>query len=101
MSSSAIYAALTRSGENVSLVTVKRGLSEMSGAGIIDEFGSGRSTVYEIGIPGRLFADIDEKDYCAIETSQTIISPLHYNPKRVIIFVIYSKCYIPLFSGWE
>lgn len=67
MPSSAIHAALFTIGENVSLVTVKRGLSEMSGAGIIDESGSGRSTVYEIGIPGRLFSDIDEKDYCAIE----------------------------------
>ncbi|UMX48085.1 MAG: Fic family protein [Candidatus Nealsonbacteria bacterium DGGOD1a] len=67
MSSSAIREALLKAKENVALITVKRALSEMVDAGVIIEAGGGRSTVYGIGIPGRVFFDIDARDYCAVE----------------------------------
>ena len=67
MPSSAIREALFKEKESIALITVKRALSEMVDAGVIIEAGGGRSTVYEIGIPGRVFFDIDAKDYCAVE----------------------------------
>jgi len=70
MSSSAIRETLLKAKENIALITVKRALSEMVDAGVIIEVGRGRSTVYEISIPGRVFAVINAKDYCAVETDR-------------------------------
>jgi len=67
MQSSAIRDALSKEKESVALVTVKRALSEMVGAGVIIEAGGGRSTIYEIGVSGRLFTEINAKDYCTVE----------------------------------
>jgi hypothetical protein len=67
MPSSAIHAELLKTGEEISLVTVKRMLSEMVNGKTIDVFGSGRTTSYAIAVPGRAFFDIDAKDYCLIE----------------------------------
>lgn len=65
--SSEIHEELTRMGEDVSLVTIKRTLSEMATKGLVDVSGSGRSTSHEIATSGRLFAVINAKEYCAIE----------------------------------
>jgi len=67
MPSSAIHEEFLKTKENVALITVKRALSEMVDARVIIEAGGGRSTVYEIGISGRVFFDIDARDYCAVE----------------------------------
>lgn len=67
MRSSDVHTELLGRGENVSLVSVKRALSEMSGKSILLTIGSGRSTSYEISPKGRIFADIDAKQYCSIE----------------------------------
>jgi Fic family protein len=67
LQSSAIYEALVKRGEKVSLVTVKRALSEMVKKKFILPTGSGRSSSYQVSILGRLFADIDAHAYCAIE----------------------------------
>ncbi len=70
LGSSGIHAEMTQSGEAISLVTVKRALSEMAGAGILAMSGSGRSTIYELTTSGRIFADIDARRYCSTEPDQ-------------------------------
>ena len=67
LQSSEIHLALEKAGQSVSLVTVKRALSEMATKGLIDTTGSGRGTNYSIAVPGRVFADIDAAAYCQIE----------------------------------
>ncbi len=65
--SSEAYENLVKAGEDISLVTVKRSLSEMANKGILIITGSGRSTSYEISPNGRIFADIDAGQYVAVE----------------------------------
>ncbi|MFA6375926.1 MAG: Fic family protein [Candidatus Paceibacterota bacterium] len=67
MPSSAIYKELSKTGEKVSLVTVKRMLSEMVDQKAIEVFGLGRTTSYAIAVIGRVFFDINAKDYCLVE----------------------------------
>lgn len=67
MQSSTVYAEMVNLGENISLVTVKRALSEMAQRGVIMATGSGRSTSYVISTIGRIFAEVDASKYCAIE----------------------------------
>ena len=67
MQSSDIYAEMLKLGESISLVTVKRALSEMTDAGVLTAIGSGRSRRYDISVLGRIFAEVDPKKYCAIE----------------------------------
>jgi fido (protein-threonine AMPylation protein) len=64
--SSAIHAAIPKE-DAVSLVTVKRTLSEMASAGLLVTIGSGRSTGYGITPLGRLFSEVDAKTYSSIE----------------------------------
>ncbi|MBI1754915.1 Fic family protein [Candidatus Azambacteria bacterium] len=65
--SSAVHDALTKSGENVSLVTIKRELAQLARRGALLTTGAGRSVAYAVGVPGRIFADIDARAYCAVE----------------------------------
>jgi len=65
--SSSIHEMLVKLGEDISLVTVKRALSDMTTRGLLFSSGSGRSFSYQISVPGRIFADIDARAYCAIE----------------------------------
>jgi Fic family protein len=67
LSSSDIYAAIGTLGESVSLVTVKRALSEMVRVGLLLSAGSGRSIKYSVSTLGRIFAEVDARAYCAIE----------------------------------
>ena len=66
-SSSAVYAQLRGKEEKLSLVTVKRALSELSGLDLISSKGSGRATTYEISVPGRIHANVDAHAYCTVE----------------------------------
>jgi len=66
MSSSDIHTMLGKGG-GVSLVTVKRTLSEMVKIGALTVEGSGPATVYTASVAGRLFSDIDPKEYCTEE----------------------------------
>lgn len=65
--SSEVYAEIVRSGEKVSLVTVKRVLSILAKAGILITAGSGRAVNYSISAIGRILAEVDARAYCAIE----------------------------------
>ncbi len=63
LQSSDIHKILLSKGEDVSLVTVKRVLSDMVKKGLLLLKGSGRSTSYVITSFGRLFVGIDAKEY--------------------------------------
>jgi Fic family protein len=65
--SSDVHAAIAKLGDSISLVTVKRALSEMVTKGVLATTGSGRSTSYDITALGRISANIDAKKYCSIE----------------------------------
>lgn len=67
MGSSAVHSRLTADGLRTSLVTVKRALSEMAENGLLVVVGSGRATQYVITTVGRVFADVDVQQYCAVE----------------------------------
>jgi Fe2+ or Zn2+ uptake regulation protein len=67
LSSSEIHNAIFAGGQEVSLVTIRRLLSDLANRGLLLVSGSGRSTVYSLATSGRLVADIDPKQYVAIE----------------------------------
>jgi len=67
MQSSDVHSAIIISGEDISLVTIKRALSKMASRGILSITGSGRSTSYNITAVGRISADVDAKKYCSVE----------------------------------
>ena len=67
LSSSHIHSELSKAGENISLVTVKRELSAMTATGLISPTGQGRSRAYSMGTLGRILSGADPALYCAIE----------------------------------
>ena len=67
MQSSDVHREMVKTGETVSLVTIKRVLSEMASKEVLITTGSGRSTNYNLSSKGRIFSDIDAKQYIAVE----------------------------------
>lgn len=67
MASSEVYEQLSLAGEQISLVTTKRTLSEMAKKGLLEISGRGRTTAYVLTTLSRLFADVNAKKYCEIE----------------------------------
>lgn len=67
LQSSEVHEELTKRDDNVSLVSVKRALSDMAKTGSLVTVGSGRNTSYKISTGGRVFADISEKAYTSID----------------------------------
>jgi len=67
LTSSEVYKELIELGEKISLVTVKRELSQMAIGELLIAEGAGRSHGYRISIQGRIFADINARDYCVID----------------------------------
>lgn len=67
MQSSDVHTEMAKLGKDISLVTVKRALSEMVTEGILSTTGSGRSTSCDITALGRISANIDAKKYCSVE----------------------------------
>lgn len=65
--SSAVHVALMDMGEIISLPTIKRELSQLVKDGSLLIENSGRSTDYKISSAGRVFSNIDAKEYCSIE----------------------------------
>lgn len=65
--SSEIHTEIVKSGENISLVTVKRILSQLVEAGVLTMVGAGRSSGYSISAIGRIFAEVDAHEYCSID----------------------------------
>lgn len=67
LSSSQVHAELESAQETISLVTIKRQLSDMASAGLLAVSGAGRSTVYAVAAMGRVLANINAAAYCSIE----------------------------------
>ena len=67
LQSSEVHEELTKRGEDISLVSIKRALSSMAKDGALTSIGLGRNTSYEISTIGRVFTDIAEKGYTGIE----------------------------------
>ncbi|MDO8686871.1 MAG: Fic family protein [Candidatus Berkelbacteria bacterium] len=67
MQSSAIHEEILIKGDDLSLVSVKRILSEMVSLGLLIVAGVGRSTSYSVSNLARVFLDIDAKEYIEIE----------------------------------
>ena len=67
LQSSGIFVEMEKIKEKVSLITVKRTLSEMVREDLVEVSGSGRSTSYHLTPKGRLFTDIDAARYIATE----------------------------------
>lgn len=72
LASSDVSAEFAGKGEKISLVTVKRALSEMSASSLLTTKGVGPSTVYEISTTGRLQSDINSHTYCAVEPDKRV-----------------------------
>jgi len=67
MRSSEAHKKIVKAGEDISLVTVKRALSEMAESGILEVKGSGRSTSHTLSVRGRISAPVNAGQYTAIE----------------------------------
>lgn len=65
--SSEIHEEILKQGDDISLVSVKRTLSEMTGLGLLIIIGSGRSTSYNASNLGRIFLDVDANKYIGTE----------------------------------
>jgi len=66
-SSSDVHSELLEKGSNVSLITIKRELSELKNMSVLEMSGAGRSVKYTISALGRLFVTVNAKEYCAVE----------------------------------
>lgn len=67
LSSSQILEEIIKTGEAVSLVTIKRELSKMTGLKLILKQGFGPATNYQISAYGRINTELEAKVYCATE----------------------------------
>lgn len=65
--SSDVYQEMIKFGEETSQVTIKRTLSKMVEKGVLIMKGKGRSTVYELSVKGRVFAEVNAQEYLSIE----------------------------------
>lgn len=67
LQSSQVHEKILAQGDDLSLVSVKRILSEMAEIGLLTVTGSGRSTSYSISNLARVFFDVDAKKYIEAE----------------------------------
>jgi Fe2+ or Zn2+ uptake regulation protein len=94
MQSSEVHREIRQTGEIISLITIKRTLSEMAREGILEVLGSGRSTNYNLNSRGRIFADIDAEQYITIEPDKRY-GLNHYN------FGLFKKFPVNIFTDPE
>lgn len=78
--SSAVHEKVLKRGDDLSLVSVKRALSEMASSKLLIVSGLGRSTSYSISNTARVFLDIDAKKYIEIEPDKRFgLSSYNFN----------------------
>jgi Fic family protein len=94
ISSSQIHERLFRSGEDVSLVTIKRELSQLLASGFLELKGSGRSTTYCLAHLGRVLTPVDAKAYSAIDPDKRF-------GLRSFSFGLFDSIQVSLFSPLE
>src|SRR3989344_819571 len=88
-SSSEIYEYAIKSGEKVSLVTIKRALSQLERDGVLLVSGKGRATTYALSEYGKLTGAVDATSYCSIPPDErygssgynfNLFNALNFNP---------------------
>ena len=94
LQSSKILELLLTGGEETSLITIKRELSELTSEGYLQIKGIGRSTAYKISIKGRMFVEINAFEYCKIDPDKRY-GLSSYN------FELYNSMNNPLFTEAE
>lgn len=67
LSSSDVLKKISETEDSISLVTIKRSLSDLATYGVLTIAGAGRSTVYSISAEGRMTADINAEKYCSMD----------------------------------
>lgn len=67
LSSSSVHEQLSNSGSDISLITVKRDLAELKELNFLKSSGAGRSVAYSITEYGRLFTDVNAREYLNTE----------------------------------
>ena len=67
LASSSVHEELINRGNEVSLITVKRELTEMKTQNLLKSSGAGRSVEYQITPFGRLISNVDANKYCLTE----------------------------------
>ncbi len=67
LSSSEVHGHLSKEGEKISLVTVKRELSRMAVLGLLTVSGRGRSRAYAVSVLGRIFSKVNPDTYNAAD----------------------------------
>ena len=86
LSSSVVHQLFKKKGGVVSLVTIKRELSEMAARGMLIPAGAGRSAKYRLGPVGRLFCNIDAQAYCSIDPDKRY-GQKTYNFDRMLLLL--------------
>ena len=90
LSSSGARGELTKRGEDISLVTVKRLLAEMKTLGLIESTGAGRAVTYTVSSLGRMFATPNAAAYCALEPDKRY-GAKNYNFWRRIVCLVQAR----------
>lgn len=67
LSSSDVHEMIVKNGIEISLITIKRDLSELKDLELLNVSGAGRSVIYSISSKGRLISNINSHEYCSIE----------------------------------
>lgn len=67
LQSSDIYRGMIDNGRDISLVSIKRDISEMVKTGALAASGAGRYINYNISTAGRVFSEVNAKSYMAVE----------------------------------
>ena len=75
---STIQAEILQGGDSVSLVTIKREVTEMLKKGLLLSRGSGRSRSYEVSTLAKIFVNIPARTYCEREPDKRFGSS-HFN----------------------
>lgn len=68
--SSEVHEELLKLGEELSLITVKRELSQLVTKGLLIAEKAGRSSSYSISVVGRFYSNVNTREYCSIEPDQ-------------------------------
>ena len=90
LSSSDVHSSLT----NISLVTVKRRLSELTESGLLLQSGAGRSVKYSLTKQGLLLKPVDVDNYLAKDLDKR-------GSSTIFNFELFRKPYVSLFSQRE
>lgn len=94
LASSEVHEQLSKLDNVISLITVKRELTELKNRSLLHISGAGRSVVYSISSYGRLLSEIDADRYCSID-------PDKRHGLSTYNFELFNSIHLTLFSDSE